>query len=222
MKVTDLYRGLPHPLTSRKKFTSSIARIRQDELIIYEDRIEGDDVQDKVHHGGLNRVLHHFPKEHYSLFKSSYPQTNFTFGHYGENLSSTYYNEENVCIGDLFQIGEIECIVTEPRKPCGTIDVQFQTKGLARMIQNQAITGWFYKITKPGKIIIGDEIKLLNRSYPELTIKKCVQALLVTPNLSLLEKMASNPCLSDNWKNPALKYLATNHKEDDSSRLNDT
>lgn len=221
MKVTDLYRGVPQAFMTRKNFSSSIARSRQQELIIHKDRIEGDDVQDKVHHGGLNRVLHHFPKEHYSLFKASYPQTDFTFGHYGENLSSTYYHEENVCIGDLFQIGEIECIVTEPRKPCGTIDIQFQTKGLARMIQNQAITGWFYKITKPGKILVGDEIKLLNRSYPELTIKKCVQALLVTPDLALLEKMSSNPYLSDNWKNPSHHYLKTHEKEDDSARLGD-
>lgn len=221
MKVTDLYRGLPKPLASRKNFSSSIARSNVNELIIYTDHIEGDDVQDKVHHGGLNRILHHFPKEHYALFKATYPLNDFSFGHYGENLSTTYYHEENVCIGDLFQIGEVECMVTEPRKPCGTIDAQFQTKGLARMIQNQAITGWFYQITKPGKIKIRDEIKLIKRSYPELTIKKCVEALLVTPDLTLLEKMASNPCLSDNWKNPSRKYLDSRQKEDDFARLGD-
>lgn len=217
--IKQLFRGTPAPLHHRPEVMSAIDRHEVDHLVVYQDHIEGDEVANKVHHGGIHRVLHHYPAEHLTYWATVYPYTEFTPGSMGENLSATGLTEKNVCIGDVFEIGELLCLVTEPRKPCGTICEQYAIKGLARKVQNESRTGWFYRILKPGTIRPGDKIKLKERPHPELTVDACIQALLVRPDMTVLELMVLNPTLSENWKRPAAAYLETGVLPDDRPRL---
>lgn len=220
-KILGLFRGTPRPLESRPELLSAFSRQSVDLLKVHLDFIEGDEVANKIHHGGTNRVLHYYPSEHYSFWKKLYPDLNGHPGSMGENISSSGLDEKNVCIGDIFRIGEVEAIVTEPRKPCGTINLHFQVKGLARKVQEEMKTGWFFKIIKPGIINAGDEIELLSRQFPELTIETCIRALLIHPDESILNKMINNPVLSENWKKPARNYLEKHEIPDDRARLGD-
>lgn len=217
--ILSLFKGTPKPLEANAKIISSINRDCVDSLIVYLDYIEGDEVSNKQHHGGPNRVLHYYPSEHYVFWKTAYPEIKCSPGEMGENISSTGLNEKNVCIGDVYKIGEVELLVTEPRKPCGIINLQFQLKGMARRVQKESKTGWFFRVLKPGTIHIGDEIELLNRPYPALTIDICVQSLLIKPNEAILHKMVQNPILSTNWKTPAQIYLDKAELTDDRHRL---
>ena len=137
----------------------------------------------------------------------------------GENVSALGLTEQNVCIGDVYQIGEVLCSVTEPRKPCATINHHFQINSLARLVQETTRTGWFFKIIKPGKIRVGDEILLKDRPYPELNLESCVLALLVNLDRRVLESMVQNEALSDNWRRPAREFLNTGLRPDDRKRL---
>lgn len=217
--ILSLFKGKPKPMEANPKIISSINRDSVDSLSVYLDHIEGDEVSNKQHHGGLNRVVHYYPSEHYAFWKTIYPEIKCAPGEMGENISSTGLDEKNVCIGDVYKIGEVELIVTEPRKPCGVINVQFQLKGMARRVQNESKTGWFFRVLKAGTIRLGDEIELLSRPYPILTIDLCVQSLLITPNEAVLQQMVLNPILSTNWKTPAQVYLDKAVLPDDGHRL---
>jgi len=217
--VLNLFKGKPKPLKGNPKIISSIDRDSVDSLSVYLDHIEGDEVRNKQHHGGPNRVVHYYPSEHYLFWKRTYPEIKCAPGEMGENISSSGLDEKNVCIGDVYKIGEVELLVTEPRKPCGTINVQFQVKGLARRVQSESKTGWFFRVLKAGTIHLGDEIELLNRPYPALTIDACVQSLLIAPNKVVLQQMVLNPILSTNWKTPAQTYLDKAELPDDGHRL---
>lgn len=218
-KINQLYKGIPEVLASKAEVITSINKKAVEKLSIDFDSIEGDEVYNKFHHGGPNRVLHQYPSEHYLFWQKFYPHIRFSPGTMGENLCSINMTEKDVCIGDVYTVGEIRCIVTEPRKPCATINYQFQINRLAREVQIQSKTGWFYRILKKGNLKIGDEFFLEERPYPELTIEKCVQGMLVNENRGIIEMIAQNPIISENWRNPALEYLKTGLRADDRKRL---
>lgn len=222
IKAEHLFKGRPSPLPHNTDVVSAINRAAVPDLNVFHDHIEGDEVFNKIHHGGLHRVIHYYPSEHYKYWNKQYPGNSFLPGSMGENISATGMTEKDVCIGDIFQIGEVLCTVTEPRKPCATINHKFQIRSLAKEVQITSRTGWFYKVLVPGIIKINNEIILKDRPYPELSLEKCIQALLISPNRELLEIMAHNESLSENWRRPAREYLNTGLLPDDRKRLGDT
>ena len=50
---------------------------------------------------------------------------------YGENFVVSGLNEDNVCIGDRYQIGSTILEVSQPRKPCERLSKIQKTKMLA-------------------------------------------------------------------------------------------
>ncbi|MCM2348832.1 MAG: MOSC domain-containing protein [Bacteriovoracaceae bacterium] len=218
-KVHHLFKGKPSPLPTNPALISAINRTPCHDLNIFIDQIEGDAVFNKFHHGGPQRIIHYYPLQHYDYWRGQFPETSFLSGSMGENVNASDLLEQNVCIGDLFQMGEVLCAVTEPRKPCATINYQFKINSLARLVQESGRTGWFFKVITPGKIRVGDEIFLKDRPYPELNIASCVEALLVKPDPAVLELMAKNQALSENWRGPSQEFLKTGVLPDDRKRL---
>lgn len=204
--VKYLFIGTPKK-TKTIKFETAIYKDPVDHIIVKRDKIIGDQVANLKYHGGLNRVLHQYPIENYHYWSKTLGSDLFVPGAFGENLTSFGMLEKDVCIGDIFQIGEVECILTEPRKPCGTINLKVNEKGMLKHIKNEKKTGWFYRILKPGNIRKGDEVKLVNRDYPDLTVEKCITAVLLNGEKDILSKMSQNPILSDAWKSSALKLI---------------
>jgi len=218
IKITKLFIGTPKTLPF-SQIVSSINRNEVEELIVHTDRIENDEVFNKLHHGGLQRVVHHYPLEHYQYFQNNYSNHNFRPGLMGENIATTGMLEKNVCIGDVYEVSNVRLVVTEPRKPCATINHQFSIPGLARQVQNTSRTGWFYKVLSPGIIKTNNLLTLIERPYPKLTVDLCVQALLVNPDREILKLIVNNPAISANWKKPAADFLATGKMPDDRPRL---
>lgn len=216
MKIQGLYIGVPEKI---KDIKTSLRKSAVDEINVLFHHIDGDDVNNKDHHGGSNRVLNQFPIESYDILKTYFPKVNFISGSLGENLLTKRMNENTVCIGDTYKIGDAECVVTEPRKPCWTIDYVFSQKGIARFMQDNCLTGWFYRILKEGRIKNGDHFQLTSRRYPELSVANCIEALLIEPDSKVLKSMVDNPILSSNWKKPAQRILVSNRIEDDFARL---
>lgn len=69
--------------------------------------LEGDE-QAEGFHGGPDRALCHYPREHYLFWKRQFPELMETFVSplFGENLSTEGMTEDNVYIGDIFQWGK--------------------------------------------------------------------------------------------------------------------
>lgn len=216
--ISALFVGEPQKLSG---IATSIVRESVDRIQVLENFISGDRVANTKHHGGPNRVLHHFPAEHYAALSRLRPDLRFASGMIGENLSAQGLTEASVCVGDVFQIGEVRGVVTEPRKPCATINLRWATTGLARMVQENLLLGWFYRILEPGTIRVGDSLELIDRPFPDLSLQSCAEALLLRPNPDVLQKMMSNPVLSEGWKRTAKTLLETGVLPDDHARLGD-
>ncbi|MDO6775752.1 MOSC domain-containing protein [Pseudomonadota bacterium] len=133
-------------------------------LIVSKLGVTGDGQADPQHHGGSDRVLHHFPREHYGQYRRWDLMAGFKDAPaMGENISSVGLDESQVNIGDIIQIGTTLLQVTQPRSPCFKLNLQFGHPQFALAMQQTAMCGWFYKVLQQGEINAGDSIYLVER-----------------------------------------------------------
>lgn len=132
-----------------------------------------DDVQiDKRFHGGPERALHQYALASYEKTIKAYPllHNKAVAGSMGENLSVPNMHEDNVYIGDVYQIGDCKIQVSGPRMPCFKISEKFNTPGLDKFVAKHAIHGWYYRVLKQGILRLGDSVTLIERSNPDVSI----------------------------------------------------
>ena len=63
----------------------------------------------------------------------------FSWGRFGENLTTEGPREGTLCIGDRLRIGSAVLMVTQPRMPCYKLDLRFDREG---MIKRFLMSGW--------------------------------------------------------------------------------
>ncbi|KAF6839632.1 vanillate o-demethylase [Colletotrichum plurivorum] len=133
------------------------------------------DEHDPTFHGGVDKAIHGYCSSHYPGWKTEYPAAadRFRPGGFGENFVTKYMNERNVCIGDVIAVGdEVVLQVSLPRQPCFKLNHRFQLKNFAPTTFKTSRTGWYYRVLKEGTVKAGDEIKLVERKWPQWTIER--------------------------------------------------
>lgn len=164
--------------------------------------LAGDAQADRRVHGGPDKALHHYPAEHYAVLAAAYPEraAQFVPGSIGENVSTTGWTEENVCVGDVFRIGEARVQVTQPRSPCWKINHRYGLENALQLVAERGITGWYCRVLEAGRIAAGDVFELLERNADPVTLRHLWQ---VTrshrPAAEDLSRLAWTPGLSDSW-----------------------
>jgi hypothetical protein len=67
--------------------------------------LDGDAQADLTVHGGPEKALYTYASEHYGWWRKTMPDVEFTYGKFGENLTTEGLLEDEIQIGDEFQIG---------------------------------------------------------------------------------------------------------------------
>lgn len=174
--------------------------------------LQGDTQVDGINHGGPERALLHYCARHYPLWARELPQLAALLkpAGFGENLSTVIMNEDNVCIGDVYQLGTARVQVSQPRTPCRKLNERFGVPDLIQRVLASQRCGWFYRVLEPGQLRVGDKIELLERPHPDLTVGNLMRALDATPgDPALFNLLASLPELSPRWRTKAEQRLGT-------------
>ncbi|GIU52431.1 MOSC domain-containing protein [Shewanella sp. KT0246] len=162
-KISGLFRGDKIDVNKGIE-TAMDNKLAVPSLKVNKSGVDGDTQADPVHHGGEERVLHHFPREHYGQYRRWDLITNFKdVPAMGENISTVGLDESQVNIGDIIQIGDVLLQVTQPRSPCFKLNVQFGHPKFALAMQESRMCGWFYKVLREGVIKAGDSVILIER-----------------------------------------------------------
>lgn len=134
---------------------SAIAKLQVDgELRLTETGLAGDEQAEKSYHGGPDRALCHYPREHYAWWANAFPEQASLFcpPAFGENLSTLGLTEENVFIGDIFRWGNALIQVTQPRSPCFKLNFHFAIADIASQMQKSGRVGWLYRVIAGGDV----------------------------------------------------------------------
>lgn len=146
---------------------SAIAKLQvEGELTLTERGLAGDKQAEKVIHGGPDRALCHYPREHYAYWMQVLPEQSGLFyaPAFGENLSTEGLTERNVFIGDIFRWGETLIQVTQPRSPCFKLNYHFQVANMAEIMQASGRVGWLYRVIAGGKVNASEPLELASRN----------------------------------------------------------
>lgn len=190
------------------------------QLQVQVDSVVGDAQADPKHHGGLDRVLHHFPREHYGQYRRWDLITDFKDAPaMGENISTVGLNETQVNIGDILQIGDLTVQVTQPRSPCFKLNLQFGHRQFALAMQQSQLCGWFYRIITPATLHLSDSIQLVDRRT-DVSVAEAM-ALYFSPefNARAYDKLVSCEGLAQSWVASLQRRLSEHKVEDWQMRL---
>ncbi len=201
---------------------SAIAKLQVDgELSLTEKGLVGDEQAEKKIHGGPDRALCHYPREHYAFWASEYPDLAglFVAPAFGENLSTEGLTEKNVFIGDIFRWGEALIQVTQPRSPCFKLNFHFGISDIATQMQNAGKTGWLYRVILAGKVETDAPLTLVSRLSDVSVNDACAIAWHMPFDDEQYHRLLSAAGLSTSWTRTMQKRRLSNKIEDNSRRL---
>lgn len=139
--------------------------------------IEGDEVSDLVHHGGIDKAVFANSYENYQEWAKYLEVESLEFGALAENLTLSNIKEENVHIGDIHKIGTTVFEVSQPREPCWKISKKHNNKTFTKHIYDTCRTGWYYRVLEEGQIKKDDEVELLKRLDGSINILQANEVL---------------------------------------------
>ena len=208
-RIESVLTGSVRPFTDGD--TSAIAKTAVDGLhAVRWLGIEGDAQADLSVHGGPDKAIHHYPRDHYAYWQSALGALPVLqqAGAFGENISTTGLTEDIVCVGDRYRLGEALVEIAQGRQPCWKQAHRLANPAVVTTMVKSRRCGWYYRVIEEGFVAAGDDLVLLDRSHPEWTISRVIGLLIAgegkndQPSVAAL---AALPVLAENWRKRAAK-----------------
>lgn len=201
---------------------SAIAKLQVDgELTLTETGIVGDEQAEKSYHGGTDRALCHYPREHYAHWAQMFSQQAALFcaPAFGENLSTSGLTEKNVYIGDIFRWGDALIQVTQPRSPCFKLNFHFGISDMSSQMQSSGRTGWLYRVIAGGNVSAEAPLELVSRVSDVSVYDAAAIAWFQPFDDEQYHRLLSAAGLSASWTRTMQKRRLSGKIEDNSRRL---
>lgn len=184
---------------------SAIDKTAVARLELKKTMITGDEVAHPDFHGGEDRVVCLYPFEHYAKWEKEF-HTNISLPAFGENITCTGMLEQDVCIGDIFQIGNAIIQVTQGRVPCSTISKFNGIDQFLSRVFATGLTGYFFRVLEEGVITMDSTIKLVEPHPLRVSVLYANQTLFHDQrNLQAIEKILEVQELAEVWRGKLMK-----------------
>lgn len=138
--------------------------------------LEGDAQADLRVHGGPNKAVYAYDREHYDFWKKELPGYAFSDGNFGENLTTEGLTDAAVRLGDQFRIGSAVLMAVQPRFPCSKLGLRFNDVGMTKRFAQALRHGIYFRVMEEGSVQAGDAIELVKPSEVPVTIQDVVNA----------------------------------------------
>lgn len=141
--------------------------------------IAGDEQGDPRVHGGPDKAIHHYPRDHYRPWQDDiglHPLLEHA-GAFGENITTTGMLEHTVCLGDRYRMGSALVEVSQSRQPCWKLSDRFAVPDMARRVQDSGRTGWYYRVIEEGHVQPGDALALADRPHAAWPLSRLIDLL---------------------------------------------
>ena len=169
-------------------------------VAVHWESLDGDGQADRENHGGPDKAILGYAAPHYPVWQAELGVT-FPPGAFGENLTIDGLTEEAVCIGDVWQVGDVTLEVTQPRQPCWKLARRWRMRTLPALVVQNGRSGWYYRVRQTGTVEAGLEMTLQSRPNPEWTVARCNRVMHHMRNDRVMAgELAAVPGLSESWR----------------------
>ena len=203
MKIISVNVGLPRKVTWKGKTVSTgiFKEPVRDRVMVRSLNLHGDGQADLTVHGGVDKAVYVYPFEHYDYWRTELPDTDLTMGNFGENFTTTGLKEEELNIGDRFQIGSAELMVTQPRMPCYKLGIRFGRADMVKRFLASRRTGFYFRVLQEGEVVVGDTLALVSRDENNITVADITQLYTREKNdPELLQRATQLEALPESWR----------------------
>ena len=170
-------------------------------IAVRRHNLAGDRQADLTVHGGPDKAVYAYPAEHYPFWREQFPEMELPWGMFGENLTVSGVLEDVVHIGDRFQVGTAQLVVTQPRLPCYKLGLKFGRDDMLRRFLQSGLTGFYFSVFKEGDVAAGDPINLLDRDEHQVKVSDITRLYHRDKrNLSLLQRVVEVEALPEGWR----------------------
>ncbi len=163
--------------------------------------IDGDGQGDLAGHGGEQRAVFVYQAESYQYWREQLSRDDFVCGQFGENFTVQGLADDQVCIGDRYQIGDAVFEVTQPRVTCFRVGIRMDDPRIPALLVSHHRPGFYFRVLTEGAVEAGQEIIRLAAGPEAMTVAE-MDALLYLPGHPRQQVLRALriPALSPGWK----------------------
>ncbi len=210
MKViaTNISKGTIITWHGKEEKTGIFKTPTQEPIFLGKTDVEKDTVVDRKYHGGLDKACYLFSAEEYKYWKKLYPNLDWDWGKFGENLTIAGLEESQIRIGDIYKLGGALVQISQPREPCYKLGIRFETQNIIKQFIDRSHPGTYVRILEEGLVSQGDSMVLVKQSENSLTIQQFYQLLFAKEkSRELLHLAINNQALPLKKRESLEKYL---------------
>ncbi len=137
----------------------------------------------------------------YRYWQQQLQRDDFEYGQFGENLTVDGLPDNEVCIGDRYQIGSALFEVTQPRVTCYRVGIRMANPQMSSLLVSHKRPGFYLRVLQEEEVCAGDVIVKVADGPEKVTVAE-VDALLYLPGhpREQLQRALRIPALSAGWK----------------------
>ncbi|HXA00301.1 MAG TPA: MOSC domain-containing protein [Candidatus Dormibacteraeota bacterium] len=206
MKLLSVNVGLPREVVwhGRQVTTGIFKEPVRGRIKLRRLNLEGDAQADLNVHGGKDKAVYCYQRQHYDFWKRELAGHDLPMGVFGENFTLDGLFEDSIHLGDRFAIGTSQAVVTQPRMPCYKLGLRFQSDDMVKRFLASGRTGFYLAVVREGEVGAGDEMNLLSRDPNAVPVSE-ITRLYVTKrydkmDLTSIERALNVAALPEGWK----------------------
>jgi ferredoxin-NADP reductase/MOSC domain-containing protein YiiM len=163
--------------------------------------VDGDGQGDLAGHGGEQRAVFVYQLDSYRYWERELGRGDFVHGQFGENFTVEGLSDDDVCIGDRYQVGSAVFEVTQPRVTCYRVGLRMNDPRIPALLVSHRRPGFYFRVLEEGEVQAGDEIVKLAAGQEDMTVAD-VDALLYLPGHPRQQMLRALriPALSPGWQ----------------------
>lgn len=162
--------------------------------------LQGDGQGDTVHHGGPDKAVCAYFEKRYPLWEEELGAS-FQSGSFGENFTLSNWTEDDLCIGDQIQLGEILLEVSQPRQPCFKLGLRNGLPDLPVRAQRNGFTGFYFRVLQEGEVREGAELTITHRHPARKTIAEANRIMYIDKeDVKGLQELLEVEELAKSWR----------------------
>ena len=121
-------------------------------------------------HGGYDKAVYAYSHKHYDYWSEELGESFTDYGLVGENLTIDDFDEKDINIGDVLEIGDTRLQISQPRIPCYKVGIKMNKREFPKIFSKSGLLGSYLRVIQKGTIKIGDEIKIARNNDQTMSV----------------------------------------------------
>jgi MOSC domain-containing protein YiiM len=162
--------------------------------------LEGDRQSDLQVHGGEFKAVYAYAAEHYDFWRAQLARE-LEPASFGENLTISGLDEQDLCIGDVVRVGGAALEVAQPRLPCFKLGLRFGDPFMVKAFARSGRFGVYFRIAGEGLVAQGDAVTIVHRDPAQLAVREIARVYLHDgDDRSTMRRLAAHERLDPAWR----------------------